>query len=349
MKVAVFSTFFLPHRGGVELYTWQTAKRLVAEGHEVTVITCRLKGMKEKETIDGIHVVRLPCAVPIKDMFAVPLALYVPICDVIVTHTRFYPLTWMAGLIAKVTGRRWVHIEHGTKQVKYENPIVYLIAKVADMTCGRLVMRKAKVLGVSSASAQFAKSLGAKKVDVVYNGTDCSFFDGRKKAHKGFNVAFVGRLVEEKGVQDLLKATKNLKVNVTIVGSGSYESELKKYTHAKFVGSKDSAGVRKVLSESDILVNPSYAEGLPTAVLEAGAMGLAVIATDVGGTKEIIDDKNNGSLVQPRDVKMLRTKIEQLMHDDTLRERFGKELQKKVRKTFDWDVISKKFIRALDR
>jgi glycosyltransferase involved in cell wall biosynthesis len=105
--------------------------------------------------------------------------------------------------------------------------------------------------------------------------------------------------------------------------------------------------VRDVLSQSDILVNPSYGEGLPTAVLEAGAMGLAVVATDVGGTKEIIDDGRNGFLVEAGDVKALRSKISALVRNSKLRAGFGSALQKKVRESFDWDKITARLERVL--
>jgi glycosyltransferase involved in cell wall biosynthesis len=137
-----------------------------------------------------------------------------------------------------------------------------------------------------------------------------------------------------------------MKVNVVVIGKGPYESELKKLG-GRFVGEKDAAGVRKILAESDILVNPSYGEGLPTSVLEGGAIGLAVVATNVGGTSEIISDGKNGFLVHPGNVRELHEKIALLVKNSQLREKLGKALQKTVREKFDWDKITVNFEKVL--
>lgn len=341
MRILVFASYFLPHRGGLENYVYQTSKRLVERGHKVWVVTSKLKGMKDREVIDGIKVVRVPAFDILPHRLPLPFVLSlsrkIGVVDVVVTHTRFYPLSFFGGLYARYYGIPWLHVEHGSKQVAYANPVVNATARVVDAVFGRWILNHAFVAGVSKASCVFAKKLGAKSCSILYNGVDTKFFDGKLKKHKGIKIAFVGRLIKEKGVQDLLKAVKGLNVEVVIVGKGPFEKDLKKLG-GKFVGEKDSAGVREILSQSDILANPSYGEGLPTCVLEAGAMGLPVIATDVGGTSEIIDNGKNGFLVKPGDIKALRKSIFQL-NKASLREKFGKNLQKKVKEKFDWDSI----------
>jgi len=350
MRIVIFSSYFLPHKGGVENYVYQTGKRL-AKRHKVWVVTSRLPGTKKQEKIDGIRVLRIPSVEVLSDRLTVQLS---PVSealrtigkiDVIVTNTRLYPLSFAAGLHARRHKIPWLHIEHGTKQ-PYENAVVQAGVRFIDSTFGSWIMKHAKVAVVSEAARDFSKSLGARECDLVYNGVDTKFFNGKRKKHSGIRIAFVGRLIQEKGVQDLLKAVKGLKAEVIIVGKGPYEKELKKLG-GKFVGEKNSAGVREVLASSDILVNPSYGEGLPTAVLEAGAMGLAVVATDVGGTSEIIKDGKNGYLVHPGNVSELRKKIQMLAKNAKLREKFGKALQKTVREKFDWGKIVIKFEKVL--
>lgn len=351
MRILVFSSYFLPHKGGVENYVYQTSKRLVKRGHKVWVVTSKLKGMKEREKIDGIDVVRVPAVDVLPDRLPLPFVMSVTkkigLVDVVITHTRFYPLSLFGGFYARKQGIPWLHIEHGSKQVDYANPIVNYTAKFVDALTGRWILSHATVAGVSKASCGFAKRFGAKSCLVLYNGVDTKFFNGKLKEHKNFRIAYVGRLIKEKGVQDLLKAVKGLDVEVVIVGKGPFEQELKKIG-GKFVGEKDSAGVRNVLSQSDILVNPSYGEGLPTSVLEAGAMGLPVIATDVGGTSEIINDEKNGFLVHPGNVSELRKSIKKLLNAD-LCKKMGKAMQKTVREKFDWDVVVLKFEKFFEK
>lgn len=352
MKILVLSSYFLPHRGGVEQYVYQTSRRLVKRGHKVWVVTSRLKGMKKKEVIDGIHILRVPSFEVLADMLPVQMP-FVPELvkeiggvDAIITHTRFYPLTMAGGMYAHLSRTPWLHIEHGSSRVNYRNPFVRLGSRFVDATTGKWVLRHARVAGVSKASCSFAKELGAKSCDVLYNGTDTRFFNGSKVKHKGVRVVFVGRLIKEKGVQDLLDAVKGLKADITIVGKGPFERELKQMG-GKFVGEKNHLQIREILSRSDILVNPSYAEGLPTSVLEAGSMGLAVIATDVGGTGEIIDNGKNGFLIEPGDIEVLREKLQILIKDSSLRDKFGSNLQEKVRDFFDWDRTTIKLEKLL--
>jgi glycosyltransferase involved in cell wall biosynthesis len=111
-----------------------------------------------------------------------------------------------------------------------------------------------------------------------------------------------------------------------------------------FLGQKDQREVAAILRSSDIFVNPSYSEGLPTSVLEAGAAGLAIVATDVGGTREIIEDGKTGFLVSPGDTRALKERVCQLVKDRQLREDFGRRIRQFVNENFDWDNIVDKWI-----
>ena len=352
MRILVLAPYFLPVKGGLISFVWQTARRLVERGHSVTVLTSRLKGMKEEEVIDGISVIRCPSWDVLPSRFSIPLGIpfdRIPRPDVVITHTRFYLWSFFGGRFAKRHGIRWLHFEHGSSQVRYDNPIVRFFAWLADSSIGRWVLKNAKVAGVSKASCEFARILGAKACEVLYNCVDTKFFNGKRKGHKGVVIVFANRLIIEKGVHDLISAARNLDVKVLIVGAGPYESELRAMAgpNVEFVGEKDAAGVRDAMASADILVNPSYAEGLPTMVLEGGAMGLAVVATDVGGTREVIEDGKTGFLIKPKDVNILRERILMLVKDSKLREKFGRGLQKKVREDFDWERMLDKLEREL--
>jgi len=347
MRILVLAPYFLPVKGGLISFVWQTARRLAEKGHSVAILTSRLKGMKENEIIDGIQVIRCPSWDVLPSRVSIPLSIpfnSIPKPDVVITNTRFYFWSFRGGRFARKHGIPWLHVEHGSSQVKYENPFVRFFAWLTDAFIGKWVLRNARIVGVSQASCNFAQELGAKECEVLYNSVDTKFFNGKKKKHKGVSIVFANRLVVEKGVQDLLAAVHDLDVKVTIVGSGPYEKELRAMagSNAEFIGEKDAAGVRDAMASADILVNPSYAEGLPTMVLEGGAMGLAVVATDVGGTKEVIKDGVTGFLVKPKDVAALRDKIDNLIKNSALRKRLGTALQKKIRKEFDWDITVKK-------
>ncbi len=86
---------------------------------------------------------------------------------------------------------------------------------------------------------------------------------------------------------------------------------------------------------------------MPSSVLEAGAIGLPIIATAVGGTEEIIKNYKNGILVKPHNITQLRKKILELIKNKELREKLGRNAQEVVRKKFNWDNNIKRFVEIL--
>lgn len=169
-------------------------------------------------------------------------------------------------------------------------------------------------------------------------------------------ITFVGRLIEAKGVQDLIKAFNELAypdLELWIVGDGNYRKELENLSKGNskivFYGEQSNNNVIDILNQTDIFVNPSYSEGLPTSVLEAASIGLPIIATDVGGTNEIIEHRKTGLLIKPGRVWELENAIKSmLLHMDIAR-RQGGEAQKIVREKFNWDLIVNQYGKVFDK
>jgi len=91
-------------------------------------------------------------------------------------------------------------------------------------------------------------------------------------------------------------------------------------------------------------VNPSYSEGLPTSVLEACAAGCAVVATDVGGTNEIVLDGSTGFLVKPGDRQALTDRVNLLLENKSMRDTLGKNAKAYVMDNFSWDQIMEQWM-----
>jgi glycosyltransferase involved in cell wall biosynthesis len=191
----------------------------------------------------------------------------------------------------------------------------------------------------------------------VYNGVDTTFFKPSILhsifIHNKPVIVFVGRLIQAKGVQDLLDATKNIECWVDIIGEGPYKKELENIAKGRpeveFFGLRNKEEIKNILDDATIFCNTSYAEGLPTSVLEAGAMGLPIIATNVGGTNEIIDAGHNGFLVDPKNIDGLKFLIKALLLQDGICKMFGRRIRKKIVQKFDWDKSAKKFIQLLKK
>lgn len=362
MKLVIFSAFFRPHRGGVEKYVEETATRLIAKGHEVDVVTAQLPNTKLFEQYKGITIIRVPSWFALNGVLPVPKpsarrkvdALRSKGYDVVITHTRFFPHSLLGALFARKAKIPLLHIEHGTKHTG-KKPFIYAVNWLYDHSLGWFVLKTAKqVAGISKASEAFARHLCKKPTVLLPNAIDGDFFK-RVEAKKPFeekSVVFVGRLIEAKGVQDLIEATRSLGgVKLAVIGAGNFEKQLKKLAHENiiFAGEKDAKEIREALSYADLFVNPSYAEGLPTSVLEAGAIGVPVIATDVGGTGEVIIDGETGILVAPKEVHQLREKIEFVLKNPAKAKEMAQALQKKVRSEFEWSVTVERLEKVLKK
>lgn len=132
-----------------------------------------------------------------------------------------------------------------------------------------------------------------------------------------FTFVFVGRLVRDKGINELVEAFERLnreypKTRLLLIGRQEPELDpLKPETIEKIDNNKDieavgqQSDVRPWLAASDAFVFPSYREGFPNVVIEAGAMGLPSIVTDINGSREIIIEGKNGTIIPPRDADTL--------------------------------------------
>ncbi len=145
-----------------------------------------------------------------------------------------------------------------------------------------------------------------------------------------FTFVFVGRLVKDKGVNELVKAFSQLHIkhpDTRLLLVGPYENDLdplEPETLAEIRNNKaiKSAGnqtdVRPWLAASDVFVFPSYREGFPNVVIEAGAMGLPSIVTDINGSREIIINGENGIIIPVREVYALQDAMETLLTNSEL-------------------------------
>lgn len=147
-------------------------------------------------------------------------------------------------------------------------------------------------------------------------GIDMSIFDPADievPAHEGFTFVFVGRIVRDKGINELVAAFDRLHrehadTRLVLVGpsednldpvSSATRSRIEQGDGIEAVGGQRD--VRPFYAAADALVFPSYREGFPNVVIEAGAMGLPSIVTDINGSREIIIDGQNGVIVPSQD------------------------------------------------
>lgn len=167
---------------------------------------------------------------------------------------------------------------------------------------------------------------------------------------------FVGWVVATKGIGELVEAWA--KVNpagwkLEIVGpvdSDYREQLLARFhpEHIEFVGELPHAQAMERMAKCDLFVLPSYTEGFPNAVVEAMALGRAIVATDVGAIPEMLDG-DAGVLVRSRDAQALAKALDTVIGDATLRERIRTQALEKAKRQYTIDVVFDAYIELWGR
>ena len=193
-------------------------------------------------------------------------------------------------------------------------------------------------------------------------GVDMERFSKRKeilesaiqiKDNNVFTFLFVGRIVGDKGINELVEAFLRLNrehPNTRLVLTGNYERELdpiKRDTQETIdchdaistTGPKTGDNLVVQYAISNCFVFPSYREGFPNTVLEAGAMGLPCIVTDINGSREIIENGNNGLVIPPRDAESLYFAMKNIYENSSLRETIAGNARPMIESRFDKEFV----------
>ena len=158
------------------------------------------------------------------------------------------------------------------------------------------------------------------------------------------DLLFVGRLTGIKGLRILFKALEQARkshpeLRLKLVGDGDdrawAQAEATRLGGIELLGFQSQAEVAQHLAQADMLVLPSFAEGVPVVLMEAMAAARPVIATRVGGVSELVEDGISGLLVAPGEVDGLAQAIQSLADDSEKRARMGQAGQRMVQDQFD--------------
>ncbi|MEE9543044.1 MAG: glycosyltransferase [Thermodesulfobacteriota bacterium] len=267
-----------------------------------------------------------------------------------IVHTHLYHANMYGRAAALACKIPVVATEHNVyKSYKRKRSIINrLLAKKTD-----------RIIAVSGAVSDYIcsrDSIDPAKVEVIYNGIEVDRFrvptdeeKNKARVELGFDssqtiLGTVSRLSKQKGHTYLLKAMVSLSksypdLKLLIVGSGPLDSVLK--AEAKelgLLGSVEFLGARRdipvILEVLDLFVMPSLWEGFPVSLLEAFATGLSVVASNVGGVADAVEDRVSGMLVEPTDVDGLTDSISAVLNDKELRRKLGTNAREVVEERF---------------
>lgn len=183
-------------------------------------------------------------------------------------------------------------------------------------------------IAISSAVRKKMETCGIKGADVIPNAA--AIKRANKAAIKSkVKILFLGKLDASKGIQNLIKAVDYAKAELLVGGYGPLEPMVKK-SHARFLGwAKPEEAYRR----ADIVAVPSlWEEPFGRTAVEAMACGIPVIASDIGGLKDIVKNGKTGYLVDPDDINAWKEKISRLVRDAALRKKMGANAIKEAKK-----------------
>ncbi len=375
MRILVFSPFYPPHIGGLETHSDEFNKHLSRKGVDITVFTPQLpkEALGQEVRYNDVHITRYAAFEPIHN-YPMPLfwrkafwrewrALNTLDPDIVISRTRFFFPSLMALWYAHRKHLPLLHIEHGSDYAQFNGWLKTALGKLYDQTIGCFILRHAdSIVANSQASANFIQKLSKRNDSlVIYRGANIEAIEQclpdqrvAEKYREKTIIAFIGRLIDGKGTHDLITAVSQLQrtdIITFIIGGGPEEARLKKMVteyqldnQVIFFGNLPFEKAVSILKTAHIVVNPSYTEGLPTSVTESALCRKAIIATNVGGTPEVISGKNDGFLVPPRQPQIIAEKLTLLIENPTLRVTFSENAFSVVRNKFSWNHSANQYL-----
>lgn len=374
-RVVIFTGYFLPFLGGIERYTDNLCRELKNNNCDVTIVTSnhdpeKLPSYENNE----YEIYRLPIMKITSSRYPIPNKnkLWKKLVneieskkiDYILCNTRFHLTTMIGCEIAKKKKIQVAVIDHGSDHFTVNNKILDFFGEKYEHILTNSVKRfKPSFYGVSNRCCEWLKHFNINSNGVFYNSIDGNAYNRFKDKHfieknnKDMIITYAGRIIKEKGVCMLLDSfikisKENQNVKLIIAGDGPILEEIKeKYKNDRifFTGKLNYDQVMSLYNDTDIFVHPSmYPEGLPTAILEAGLMKCAVIATDRGGTIEVINNDTLGIIMEENENSLLKA-IDNLLSNKNLILEFASNLHNRINSNFTWEVTSKKVLKELEK
>lgn len=250
---------------------------------------------------------------------------------------------------------------HGLEMFQRSSGFIDYIRKLLlRIPAKQIIKNSNKQVSLGGKLSEILRRQGAKDESVIElpNGIDQSWIldvsqlsEVEARKNRTCKFIFIGRYERRKGIEEfhnvIQKTIDNLRYEVVFVGP---IPENKRINHPKvtYLGEvRDSNVIKDKLKNSDVLVSPSYSEGMPTVILEAMASGCVVIATNVGANNTMVDEKN-GWLINEGIINGLQKSIQQAVEipDDKLYGMKKKSL-KRVEENFTWERVIQKTIKEL--
>ncbi|MEI7541988.1 MAG: glycosyltransferase family 4 protein [bacterium] len=356
-KIAIVTPYYYPLYGGVQEYVYHLKEEYKKLGYFVRVITGKFK---KEPSQDEKDVIRIGSGIPfmingstgriivVRKIKDVKKTFLKHKFDIIHYQEPFVPFLSHAIL----NNSNSVNI--ATFHANFDKNAFYkyggsFLKPLWKKIHGRIAVSP-------SAKASITRYFSDRQVEIIPNGVDINRFSPKNKPLEQFsdgklNILFTGRIEERKGLIYLIQAYKLLKkkypnIRLIVVGRGPLLKNHRKYIIKNrirgihFEGFVSSQILPRYFASADIFCSPAlFGESFGIVLLEAMASGKPVVAFDISGYRDVVDNNTNGLLAVPKSVKSLYKKLEILIKSKTLRQKLGKNGLLKTR-NFTWKKIA---------
>ncbi|MEV8513579.1 glycosyltransferase family 4 protein [Dactylosporangium sp. NPDC051484] len=348
---------------------------LVAGGHEVTVVSRHQAGAPANETSGGVRVVRASAPPPFDDtglghtmavnhLLAEAAIRSAPASGYEVIHAHDWLVTHAAVTLKEHFGIPFVATLQATEAGRHQGYLPGETSRSVHSVEWWLGSEACRVIVPSEYlrwEVQHLFDVSAERVDVVPNGIDPDVWTAGPRAVLSARLRFAGegpllvsagRLIAEKGVQDLLAAMPAIRerhpgTRAVVVGDGDYRGtlieearRLKLHRAVSFPGTLDQRTLAAVLAAADAFVMPSRYEPTGTVALEAAASGAALVVASTGGLASIVEHGVTGVRFPAGDPDGLADAVGALLQDPMFAQSLASRARRMVRERHSWHAIA---------
>lgn len=356
MKILYFVHWFWPHIGGMETLSMNAIPHLKKRGHNIIVVTSTSQiATAPKDEYQGIPIYRLPMydALQQRD---VKMFLYVQ-KELIKIHKEFEPELIHLHFGGMPVG---IFLPNISKESKHQTPIVLTLhagisglRAGSDTLMGKLLRRSTQIVAVSNSVMNSAlKTLPdiKNKIIRIYNGVPTPQVSPDILNFSTPKILCIGRMVKEKGFDIMLEAFRTIlqkhpQARLILAGDGPVKKELETlateygiFDNVSFLGWVSPERVPTLINRSTIVVVPSrWEEPFGLVAIEAALLQRPVIASKVGGLKEIVQDNSTGLFFNKENSNELAQKVSFLLSNPEVAKKFGITGQKYAQEHFLMD------------
>ncbi len=376
MKILMLTWEYPPRIvGGISKVVYDLSHRLIKDGHDVTVVTYKEEGTKEFENNKGVKVYRVGNYMINPNNFIdwimqLNFNLVAKATEIITKEGNFdviHAHDWLVAYAAKALknsyGTPIVATIHATEAGR-NSGIHDETQRYINDTEWMLTYEASEVIVNSNymkGELQRLFGLPFEKINVIPNGVNLTMYNGVEKDYEFRRqyaadnekiILFVGRLVYEKGIQNLVSAMPKILNNyndakLVIAGKGGMIDELKSQVESMgisnkvyFTGYLEPKQVVKMYKCADVAVFPSTYEPFGIVALEGMLSGTPVVVSDIGGLNEIVEHGENGMKSYAGNPNSLADSILTLLFDPALCMKIAKNAKAKVKEKYNWQKIA---------